>query len=247
MIYPTEKLLPGAASRETQRGIAMAVLCDPQALSHEKAHAKCFMTYRAVEGNYSMEAWKHEVQPVKIGEISDATQRVRWMTSQATAEFYLGCLNGAADGLKPEIRTQKLDYPWKEAEEEGLAASWMVLHRSFIINWMRVRMVMAYAALLRGDDEECKQWVMNTLQHGFRQVSCTPFDLNPLRVMEMRDDWHAWVSLMLIGQRQGFIMPCHAPWATAEMIERDDGHLPYVRCLKKLGVNAPAERRIWNP
>jgi hypothetical protein len=229
--FPTEQLLPGAASYETQQELATAVLRDVRALPQERAHAKCWATYRCMEGKLPFERWEREVQPVVIEQIEDATQWVRWVTSLRTAEFYL-C------GLQRDV----WEMPWGEEDELG---EWLRLHPSFVINYLRVECVMAYRALLLGYDEECRQRVIYAMQTGLRQAGRVAFDTNPLRVLEMRDDWHAYVTLLIIGQKLGCVAECHAPWANAAMIERDDGHLPYVKCLKKLGENARPERRIW--
>jgi hypothetical protein len=231
MKYHLELLLPGAAEREAQGRLATQVFQDMVAAPHERAHAKCWLTYRVADGTYSLDYWNMHVGAGVIDGIADETQRVRWETSQRTAEFYL-------NGLRRDV----WEMPWSG---EDPLAEWLRIHPSFALQYMRVNAVMAYRALLLGNVEECRQRVFDALHTGLRRCATLQPVVHALRLLEMRDDWHAYVTLILIGQRAGCLPVVHAPWATREMILRDDGHLPYVRCLIKLGTGQAGGNKIW--
>ncbi len=215
-----------------QLAIASAVLADLAAPMEQRAHAKCWALYRSMEGaDLGADECRMITAHVSLCEIGNESERVRWETSLRTANFYWRMLK-----LKEAVAT------W---DEESPVTEWLRVHPSFAVNYMRVNAVLAYRALLLGHEEECRSCVLDALRTGLRTCAWLHPDQHVLRLLEMRDDWHAYVTLALIGQRQGCIPMVHAPWATAEMIERDDGHLPYVKCLKQLGAGGMAERRIW--
>lgn len=227
---PAEQLYPGRAALQVQTDLAWHLLLHRDTPMEERAHAKCFLTYRAVDGLLSLPEWAERVQGIAI-RLDDPCVRTRWQGSQTTAEFYLRVLH-----------ENRVTDPWEgrtSSELSGLTA----MHPAWLVNWLRMRVVQCYDALLRGSLTGAM--ITETLRFALRELGGIPFATQPLRVFELRDDWHALTALVLIGQRHGCLQPCDAPWASPAMITRDDGHLPYVRCLLHLGTLNASFDRLW--
>lgn len=214
-----ELLYPDRLPVPEQTLLAWTLLQDDAVPAHERAHAKCFLTYRAFEGVVSMDDWCSKVHPLQF-EIADIELRSRWLTSQMTAEFYL-------DMKHMQVA---LD-PWHELTESEISGM-ISIHPAFALNWLRVRTVLAYEALVRGCLEAAM--VVETMRFALRHFHAVPFATTPLRVFEMRDDVRALGVLTMIGQAHGCIQACKAPWLTPEIVMREDGHTPWVQCLMLL-------------
>lgn len=229
MTPSSEHLYPGRADLAWQTDLAWQLLRDETAAPHERAHAKCFLTYRTIDHDVMRTVYEDQIR-LPLPMIPDLELRTRWTLSQQTAEFYLACLQ---DGSTVD--------PWEDrtpSEISGLNS----IHPAFLVHWLRVQTVCCYDALQRG--QLTGERISSVIRFALRELGAIPFATRPLRVFEMRDDWHALAALILIGQQHGCIAACDAPWASAAMIARDDGHLPYVRCLKQVGTNGHASR-LW--
>lgn len=215
LLYPDRLPVP------EQTLLAWTLLQDEDVPDHERAHAKCFLTYRAFDGVVRMDDWCSKVHPLQL-EIPDIGLRTRWMTSQSAAEFFL------------EVRKLQIALdPWRKLTESEISGM-ISIHPAFALNWLRVRTVLAYEALVKG----CLQaaMVVDTMRFALRHFYAVPFATTPLRVFEMRDDVRALGALTMIGQAHGCIQACEAPWLTPQTLMREDGHVPWVRCLMLLAA-----------
>jgi hypothetical protein len=100
------------------------------------AHAKCWLTYRAIDGEITLTDWKEKIHPVQPEAIQDTNKRNRWKSSQETAEIYLALLH---------------DEPWTEqaASQFARITQGSELTPWNATNYMRIMALYTYALYLK--------------------------------------------------------------------------------------------------
>ena len=104
------------------------------------AHAKCWLTYRTIEGEIQITDWNDKIQPIDPGYIEHDEKRARWQSSQETAEVYLSIIQktgewagAAAMQYRRITEIPKELTPWNAT------------------NYMRVMALYCYALYLEGN------------------------------------------------------------------------------------------------
>lgn len=222
-----KELFPGAdnaLSRSVQFKIAWRKLLDEDAAPGERAHAKCWLTYRAVDGLVSPEHWLEKVYSVNVGYHINRQWSIRWGVSQAAAEVYLRLLRQVSIPVPPEgVIAHYVD------------AGDLHLHAPAVLCVLRVALLSAYDSFLK-DDHEAAKATINEAFRVWRQVM-VEFDAqwHYLRWLEMRDDALVLHALTLLQQAMGIVKLPNLRWCSEEWLMREAGAQPWAQCLRKLG------------
>ena len=107
----------------------------------DRHNAKCFLTHRAIDGEITISDWFKHVHP-NVPTYPNTPLGARWRVSQKTAEMYLHILHGATcDALKAAA-----------AVEDAIAEKAAELWPPCVLNWTRVKVLLAYMEHLKGED-----------------------------------------------------------------------------------------------
>ena len=220
----------GNAPRAVQYEQAWADLNNRAAHPNDRAHSKCFLTYRAVDGEVSMADWQRVVEPVCTGEIKEPYAAWRWKASQACAEFYLQILRGGiptplVEPLPPlEVLTH---YP------------------GYTINWLRCANLVAYDKLLRGDKAGCITFIQATIDTYMQTRAQADWQVFPLMLFEARRDWFALCGLLWTMNAAGHAWRHPFPkaaWVSVDEIKKAEAGDAWIKCMIHLRQTTQA---IW--
>ena len=232
LLYPDSK-----APREQQYALAWGLLEKhagyEDATEAERAHAKCWLTYRAADGAIHPQAYWQKIDPV-IVLVTDKEESARWGISQRMARCCVELLTGADQWKLTAV----------DVFDDVRRFDW---HPS-ILSVVRAGALLAYEAYLRGDNDKANKWIELTWGRWQRMAATIPWALLPWRAMEAQDDLVALHALGLIGLRSGAVMPQPVPAAFAAdyvFSERAAVVVPFIRCLRKLSVGADADKVIF--
>lgn len=221
----TPILMPNSpATRQEQYVKAWHHLLSPTATNNERAHAKCWLTYRTFDGEVSIADWVKQIEPVKNG------GHLRWESSQETAECYLF----AKSGDMPLFR--------KKAKRVALLGEKLAELPPMSTNYLRVMALLVYDEMLHGKEEEAVLIAKEALAR-WQSVWAT-FDplLCPWRFCEMRADCIALHAIMrmldALGQVQRKFI--QAKWVDDMMAT--EKHTPWWKAMLAIQIH---EKAIW--
>lgn len=207
-------LSPGSrAHRNTKYDFAWVGLLNN---SHQ---AKCWLTYRAIDGEITIADWKSNVQTVE-NEYQHTPIGIRWRVSQLTAEVYLMILNGDLNEARLRIA----------AINDIVYADGSNLWPPCVLNWVRCAVLNQYACFLDGVDiSESSLGIVDNWRNMAHKYDWNQW---PLRVDEMLHDICALNILAAISHKRE-----DAPWLTPKNLvgNKEIFH----RCLLKLGEGNP--------
>lgn len=214
------------APRREQYDLAWnALLNKPEDYNpQQRAHAKCWLTYRTVDGEVSLTDWLMKVEPVEIPAINDRKTALRWKLSQWTAEVYLMILN-----------RQK----WEEkAYEVAIAASVGAMedYAGTTTNCMRISALYAYNLHLCGKDKDANAWARSSMESWVKSWGSFNLSDNPLRFAELPADAAPLHVLMSIYRQD--LAP--RPWA--DKLIHDSAASVWGKCMDEISRNP---RRLW--
>ena len=225
-----DSLCPLSQLKKTEQyALAWGTLGDGKAKTSDRLNARVWLTYRAYDGDITMEDWRKHVMALKFGKPSDDIE-FRWCISQFTAEAYLHCKRGE----------------WKDAEEaiKALASqicmSGTTRWPASVLNWLRTQVLQTYAKHLQGEDVKphigwiCERWKQAALN--FNPLKW------PLRVDELKHDVEAMNILLGIGRSIGEVVEIDAPWLGMPQLVKPRN--AFESCLIQLGKKYP-ERALW--
>ena len=205
----------------------------------ERAHAKCWLTYRAAERVVSYAHWAEKVSPQDIDfDAMTTPDRARWTVSLLTAQVIMTILQPQAE--QPE---------WRD-----IAAS-LVMAKQYLADWppcvlsfVRLYALIAYKAWLFAADRDA--WAVPAAS-AWREwqgvMGALNYAQHPWRAMEARDDLIALHALSLIahkaGKLDGDVPEC---FATERLFSAQAARtVPFIAALRKLSEGADAERVIF--
>jgi hypothetical protein len=197
-----------------------------QGSSHDDAaNAKCWLTYRAFDGEITLKDWKKHIEPVEI-QLSNSDYRVRWEVSIHTAIFYLATLHG--DKERAEQAAQKVI----SAPLDQWPGS--------LLSWCRVMAIRAFEAILAGDHSACAEIITKTFSTW--QSVMGNFDpiVHPVRFIEALDDMRVLHMITLMSQKVG-ILPdglLDQKWLNVHKKAIEECGQPWIKCLQKIASNA---------
>lgn len=181
---------------------------------NEKAHAKCWLTYRAVDGEINLDDWSQHIAIHDLPGIG-----TRWRVSQATAEFFLWVLNGCHEKMEEAARIVEnapiMDWP------DGLA------------HYCRVKSILALMQLIGGKHDECRATIESSVDYWQTHMGAFDYKTHANRFLELRYDVHAVNFMIWIGLELNFIKPNDAlkGWITASL--KTQKQTPWWRCIEK--------------
>jgi hypothetical protein len=160
-------LAPSSTSHKTtQFHFAWTALGDEAASLSRRMNAKCWLTYRAVDGEITFADWLACVAPAVAAPHEETPLGVRWRVSQLTGEAYLMILNGRLD----EARLRMIEV------NDIVFAGGSDLWPPCVLNWLRCAVLNQYALHLEG---------VNIADSAARVVE-------NWRGMAHKYDWHKW-------------------------------------------------------
>lgn len=193
--------------------------------SEQRAHAKCWLTYRAADGEITAQDWETKIFPVSYGDIESPSMAVRWRHSLLTAEVYMCILHNDDD--------------WKKLAEinlDLLAGDDLKTHPGIATNVMRVMALYSYALYL-DNDLNFRNVAKNSIQ-AWREmwINVNPEE-RPMRFAEIAADA---VPLYVMARLLTLNKPLD-PWA--DTLVNAQATTPWGRCLIELGIHP---RRLWS-
>lgn len=225
-------LLPGVADKVQQLDAARQMLKSHETSIGDRCHAACFMIYREADKDITPEESANLLTGSEYESLPDGKERVRWESSIRTAVFFRDILLG--DG---PWRTKGFRHPLSPMDLERSHKA----HPSIIINWARAYAVIANLSLLEGNLGEAAVTCSAALDKMLQLCAVLDWRNNALRIYEMRSDWHVMSALMrMYEQAKGEVT--HAPWATTQEILKCEGHLHWMRCMRRMSV---AAKKMW--
>lgn len=214
------------------RGTAEFCLLSPGSIAHTNTkydfawlslpvshQAKCWLTYRAIDGEVSYSDWQSKVHSVS-SEYPHTPLGVRWHVSQLTAEVYLMILNGELNEARLRIA----------AINDIIYAGGEDLWPPCVLNWIRCAVLNQYACFLEGIDINASS---SCVVENWRNLA-HKYDWNkwPMRVDEMIHDIRALnILAAMLHKRED------APWLDPKKLVGDKEI--FHRCLRKLGDGKP--------
>ena len=216
------------ATRQEQYKRAWNDLLKPDAPSNSVAQAKCWLTYRVIDGEISKADWVEKILPIDNKDTS-----LRWQMSQATADMYASLL--VANDIRSFIN-------------KGLAAMDLIKVMTLSecpgasLNFLRCSAMTAYFYVLEGS-HDIAEGVIKTAYTTWCATwqSFNAFEY-PFRFEEARLDCSVLISMQAMAHHMGKIGPDHEfkpSWAKS-LIESEK-NLPWMRCLEKLS----RAKAIW--
>lgn len=205
----------------------------PDADEWHRAQAKCWLTYRAFDGQVTMEDWKAKIFPVQVR--PSGFMATRWMFSQKTAEAYLWLHHGTE-----EERAKK---GWGNAEIVYGASDRVQQYAPTILNWLRVTFLVAYRAWATGDDQRAKEIIGEAVKVW---SASTSFDWsqNPTRFPEMIGDCYALSMFMFLAQRLELTRHMiNRSWISPTIIGKHYSKDPWMIVLREIQTE---ERNLWS-
>lgn len=219
------------APRTEQYEVAWRLLGDAAANPSDRHHAKCWLTYRAIEEApdcVTYQDWQKHVENTLIPLPPEQDLRARWNISQATAELYLGILHDPKLAIRAE-------HDLLEAVQYGCLKLWP----AGSLNVLRAWCLRVYRRYLAG--EHVVPEIQQVFAEWARQFSTPP----PFRWCEVMDAAPVLKALAYMAQQQEAIIPggisSHHPYTGVSPASR----LPWVLCMYRLGAHHA--RALWVP
>jgi hypothetical protein len=191
----------------------------------QRAHAKCWLTYRATDGEITAHDWREKIFPIDIGDIESPGMAVRWWYSQSTAEIYMHILQGIPGWMD-----------FADAVYNRLPTGDLELHPGIATNFMRVMALLTYALYLEGS-QEFKGVARESIKAWREMWKDVDPEKRPLRFAEVAADA---VPLYVMARLLTLDKPLE-PWA--DTLVNAQASTPWGKCLIELGVHP---RRLWS-
>jgi hypothetical protein len=182
-----------------------------------RCHARCWLTYKAIDGMVNHDELMNRVLPVRSGGLEkDHYSYVRWLTSQAAASFYYFTLKDMqAEALKESLVFQP---------------SHLISNASTTINYLRVMCIRCHDAYLTGKIGEARSIIESTLCAWKTAHEALDWKEHPMRFTDLRSDSSALHTMMIIAEKIGMLNNSLSSIHVPEMSQ--DWH--WVKCIKHL-------------
>lgn len=220
-------LTPGQTDNMPEKWRAAWTLLDEDQTVPEvfRCHARCWLTYRAIEGQVKHEELMNRVLPVRGGGLPEGHHSyVRWLTSQATASFYYFMLKDMKEEALKEARVFQPDH--------------LISHVSCTINYVRVMCIRCYDAYLSKQHEEARSIIESTLSAWKAAHASLDWLRHPMRFTDLRSESSALHAMMMIADKLGMLK---SP-TTSQHVPEMSQDWPWAKCIKHLSHR---EGSIW--
>ncbi len=159
-----------------------------------QAAAKCWLTYRALEGHMKFNEWLNWVSSVQPA-VEHRGYSLRWQMSQTMAEAYFCFIDGKTE--RAAEMTAAAIALWHDTES---ARSWPAQ----IVNYLRAECMMIYRDYLLGQrDADIRPMIDVAFQQWREHIGMIDFWKHPLRLSEMHDDRIVLQMMIYIGRGVG--------------------------------------------
>ena len=190
----------------------------------ERAHAKCWLTYRTLDGEVTYDSWKKNVAVVAIPSTGQPKMDARWQTSQAAAEVFLKIQEGEE---------------WQPAAQSFLDTATLspllTENPGSCLNLARVGCLLAYQRMLEGNEEAAASIISECFRlWGETWTKIDPME-NPYRYVEMRQDSAALYAMSRIMHQMGRVKVYFFKPAWAENLFKEQEKTLWWRCMVRLG------------
>lgn len=230
------KLAPNNKSPQPEQyKLAWSLLGDISASPTDRANAKCWLTYRAVDGAITIEDWHRCVASADLPIIAKGPFYYRWKSSQDTAEVYLHLLQGNFADYTAAKRKLLEDF-----EEGEVLKNW---HQS-ALNLVRIKCLDIYENHLNGKD--AKDAAIETIEQWWNLWIVSAKNAKILTYSEMNDGYQVVKVLAHILQKYGIARMIKNLDESPYNLLRPDSNMPFVRCIYKLS-HINRKKSIWLP
>lgn len=234
ILYPNSKA-PLDARYTLAWGLLLRHEGYTDATEAERAHAKCWLTYRCAEGVVSCAHWLEKVDSAVIDfNAMSAAENARWQVSLLTAQVIMTILQPQAE--QPD---------WRDvAADKQCLTDWPPC----VLNYVRLYALLAYKAWLFANDRDA--WAIPAAS-AWREWQAVMGGINyaqfPWRAAEARDDLIALHALSLIAQKAGRVQEPVPGWCDAATVFSAQAAraVPFIAALRKLSEGADPERVIF--
>jgi hypothetical protein len=180
-----------------------------------RCHARCWLTYRAIEGHVARDEFERRVQ-TKFTIPADHKDAPRWITSLAVAEFYLWTL---------------WDDERAKLAEETLALHWRKWPPA-VLSMLRVAAIRSYDEHMEGNHTTSRLIIEKAIKDWKETMALIDWEEYPLRFLDGQRDMMAMHAMMCTLSRGESLFP----W----LLEHESAFLkikePWVDCLKLVSV-----------
>jgi hypothetical protein len=230
------KLAPNNKTPQPEQyDLAWRLLGDEKASPIDRANAKCWLTYRAVDGDITINDWYRCVDSAELPEIPKGPFFYRWESSQKTAEVYLHLLQGEIEHYSIAKAELLQDFKNKPVLE-----NW---HQS-ALNLLRVKCLDIYEKYLC--DEEAKDSAIAAIEEWWGLWTGSAKKNRVLTYSEMNDGYQAVKVLAHILQKYGVTKIKKNANESPYTLLRPDSNLPFCRSMYWLGW-FNRSKAIWVP
>lgn len=234
ILFPDSK-----APRCDQYARAWKLLLSPATREDERAHAKCWLTYRCADGEVSYADYLAYIKPVEI-ELATLSeqQKARWRVSLGMAQVCAGILN-----------TYSRDWVRKAYDLwEKCIVSEITKHPPCLMTFTRLAVALAYDRHLHADRGGVERIATQTWGRYKKAVSEWDWSKNPFRPMEATEDMKAMQMLQFIGMENGFVEKDSTEWCSpTQMIRSEIAFSPFVRGIARMSQMASDKSRVIFP
>lgn len=197
----------------------------------ERAHAKCWLTYRTIDGAVTYDSWQKNVASVVIPLTGQPKIDSRWQASQAAAEVFLKIQEGDA---------------WQDEAQSFLNTAQTTLllveNPGSCLNLVRVGSLLAYQRMLDGDEDAAALIIADCFRlWGETWSKIDPME-NPYRYVEMRHDSGALYAMSRIMHQMGRVKVYFFKPEWAERLFKEQEKTPWWKCMLVLGRQ---RRSMW--
>lgn len=238
ILYPNSK-----APLEARYTLAWGLLLRHEgyadATEAERAHAKCWLTYRCAEGVVSYAHWLEKVDSATIDfNALGAADNARWQVSLLTAQVIMTILQPQAE------QSDWRDVAAATVADKQCLTDWPPC----VLSYVRLYALIAYRAWLFADDRDA--WAIPAAS-AWREWQKVMGGINyaqfPWRAAEARDDLVALHALSLIAQKAGCITEAVPSCFSADHLFSAHAArtVPFIAALRKLSESADPERVIF--
>lgn len=189
-----------------------------------RANGKCWLTYRAVEGELTFDEWTKHIETVPT---PDLALHPRWFVSLSTGIVYLKTLNQPMQEAMPTI--EKI-IAFDPDECPGM-----------LLNYMRVAAILANHLFIEGKKKHCMEVVHNSIATWQRVVSSIDLLKNPSWVADNGFDMAPLHCLLRIASRLKMTSNSIDAVEWMDHLIKGQKRLPWWRCIEKLS----REKTIW--
>lgn len=203
-----------------------------------RANAKCFLSYRYLEGQLPEVIFINEVKSACICMDHDEPMFVRWEISQATVDIYVAFVQGRHDDAMSMIYVL-LRRVW--------AGDYLARWQPMLANVLRVMSLAAYVHYLRGQVNPAKDMIEAMVNLYQEDTAAHQWKRWPLRFEEARSDLHALVNTMFIARALGMVSFPDHEWLDQRGRNKDRKaqFAPYRKIMRELGQSIAPERDLF--